>query len=112
MASGDQKAFYTARTSHSGNYSILMADLPTEPQVLNRPTVVFSGYRWNSYTPDTASIEIQYRLLTGPRSGSFTAITYTLAWENNDWLLVVPGKSDSVTVSADSQHTYIPWGGV
>lgn len=110
-AAGDQKPFFQERASHTGNYTVLIADLPDAGPVQNRPTVRFSGYRWNSYTPELASVEIRYTLLTGPRAGSTTALTYTMTWERNDWLLVVPGKTDTVAVSPDSNHTYIPWGG-
>jgi hypothetical protein len=110
-AAGDEKPFFQARASHTGNYDILIADLPDAGPAQNRPTVRFSGYRWNGYTPDLASVEIRYTLVTGPRAGTNTAITYTMTWENNDWLLVVPGKTDTVASPVDSVRTYIPWGG-
>lgn len=110
-AAGNEKDFFQARASHTGNYDILIADLPDAGPSQNRPTVRFSGYRWNGYTPDLASVELRYTLVTGPRAGSNTALTYTLTWENNDWLLVVPGKTDIVTAPVDSVRTYIPWGG-
>jgi hypothetical protein len=49
-------------------------------------------------------------LLTVASSGEQTAITYNLTWENNDWLLVVPGKSDQMSVLVDENRSYIPWG--
>lgn len=110
-AAGDEKPFFVSRSSHSGNYTVLIADLPDAGPTQNRPTVKFSGYRWNSYTPDLASVEIRYTLITGPRAGSNTAITYTMAWESNDWLLVIPGKNDTAAAPVDSTRTYIPWGG-
>lgn len=106
---GDEKSFFETRASHNGNYNVLIADLP-EGGPGNRPLTSISGYRWNSYSPDSASVEIRYSLITGASAGSQTAITYNLTWENNDWLLVVPGKSDTVTVAVDSSRTYIPWG--
>lgn len=111
IAAGDQKPFFQQRASHTGNYSVLIADLPDSTPTKNRPTVKFSGYRWNSYTPDLASVEIRYTLVTGPRAGDNTAITYTMTWERNDWVLVVPGKNDIVTAPVDATRTYIPWGG-
>lgn len=110
-AAGDQKPFFQNRASHTGNYSILIADLPDAGPAKNRPTVRFSGYRWNGYTPDLASIEIRYTLVTGPRAGSNTAIAYNMAWERNDWLLVIPGKTDTAAAPVDTTRTYIPWGG-
>jgi hypothetical protein len=109
---GDEKPFFASRASHSGNYNVLIADLPGEGAgtVTNRPISSISGYRWNSYSPDTASVEIRYSLLTGASSGEQTAITYNLTWENNDWLLVVPGKSDQMSVLVDENRSYIPWG--
>lgn len=109
-AAGDDKAFFEARASHTGNYTVLMADLPAigAGTVSNAPQLKISGYRWNSYTPDTASLELQYTLLTGADAGKQIGVLYNLTWEANDWLQIVPGKTDDVTV--DGTHTYIPWG--
>jgi hypothetical protein len=109
--SGNLAALFTVKASHTGNYNALMADLPSMPPIQGRPSTEISGYRWNSYSPDRASLEIAFRTLTGPRAGSTSSITYTLTWESNDWKLIVPGKTDKVQTSNPTKK-FTPWGGV
>jgi hypothetical protein len=49
-------------------------------------------------------------MVSGPALGTSTATIYNLTWENNDWVLVVPGRTDVVQVITDDR-AYIPWGG-
>lgn len=106
MEKGQLREFFTARTSHTGNFAVLMADLPAGSPPKARPTVTISGYLWNNYTPETASVQIRYRAVTGQT----TVTIYNLAWERNDWVLIVPGKSD--IVGADpTNKSFTPWGG-
>lgn len=108
-AAGQATDFITARASHTGNYDAFLMEA-VGVTVENRPTVRISGYRWNSYSASLASIEVQYTLVTGPDAGRNTALTYTVSWEDNDWRMVIPSKSDQV-VNNSTDRTYIPWGG-
>jgi len=110
-ASGDLKPFFEVRASHTGNYTALVSSIADAQPTESRSQVSITGYRWNSYNPDQASLEIRYSLLTGDSAGVNTATVYNLTWENNDWLLVVPGKHDTVQVPVDENRPYIPWGG-
>lgn len=110
-ASGDLKPFFEVRASHTGNYTALVSSIADAQPTPSRSQVTITGYRWNSYSPDQVSLEIRYSLLTGDSAGVNTATVYNLTWENNDWLLVVPGKHDTVQVPVDETRTYIPWGG-
>lgn len=104
----DLKTFFDVRASHSGNYNAMISRLSTVPPSVDRPQTAITGFRWNNYTPQQVSLEIQFTATTGTSAGQKTATVYTLTWENNDWLLVVPGAADVVQAPADS--TYIPWG--
>jgi hypothetical protein len=110
QAEGTDRDFFIARASHTGNYNLLIAELASQNQNKTRPTIRITGYQWNSYSPNTASVRIKYTLVTGPRAGQDVAITYTMTWENNDWLLVVPGKNDVVAIDPTAT-VYHPWGG-
>lgn len=110
-ASGDLKPFFEVRASHTGNYTELISSIADAAPTPSRSQVSITGYRWNSYSPDQVSLEIRYTMLTGPSAGVNTATVYNLTWENNDWLLVVPGKHDTVQVPIDETRKYIPWGG-
>lgn len=105
MDQGKLRELFTARASHSGNFDMLLADLPAGSPPENRPVVQISGYLWNSYSPDRASLQIRYRSLTG----ASTATTYNLVWENNDWLLVVPGKGEVLNTDP-TNRSFTPWG--
>lgn len=107
---GTVDQFFTYRSSHTGNYSAFMAELPNAGVVTGAPQLSISGFRWNNYTPELVSLELRYDLVTGPNTGKQVAVTYTVTWENNDWLQIVPGATDDVTVAVDSNRSYIPWG--
>lgn len=109
--SGDLKNFFEVRASHTGNYTVMIANLPTLVPDTERVQVAITGYRWNNYTPDRVSLEIRFTSNTGESAGRNAATVYTLTWENNDWLIVVPGAPDIVQVPVDDGRTYIPWGG-
>jgi hypothetical protein len=104
-AQGEQKEFFTARASHTGNYTMLIADLPAASPPQNRPTITISGYLWNSYTPDQASLQLRFRTVD---SKSLSRV-YNLAWERNDWLLIVPGPGDKVSTDPTNK-SFTPWG--
>lgn len=110
-ASGDLKPFFDVRASHTGNYTALVSSIADATPTPSRAQVSITGYRWNNYTPNLVSLEIRYSLLTGDSAGVNTATVYNLTWENNDWLLVVPGRHDTVQVPVDNTKEYIPWGG-
>ncbi len=110
QADGVFREFLMARASHSGNFNYLIADLANAIPVANRPTIAITGYQWNSYSPDTASVQIKYSLATGSRAGQDVSTVYNLTWENNDWLLIVPGRNDNVSTDPTNK-TYTPWGG-
>lgn len=107
--SGDLKAFFEVRASHAGNYNTMIATLPEVIPDADRSQTSITGYRWNSFTPDQASLELQFTATTGAAAGASVANVYTLTWENNDWLLVVPGRADVTQVPIDNK-TYISWG--
>lgn len=109
--SGDLKSFFETRASHTGNYIALIATLPTVAPDTDRPQMAITGYRWNNYTPDQVSLEIKFTSASGVSAGQSVATVYTLAWEGNDWLQVVPGPADVVQVPVTDNKTYIPWGG-
>jgi hypothetical protein len=109
-AAGDLKPFFEVRTSHTGNYTALISSLPALNPLTAHPQLTISGYRWNSYGPSQASLEIAFTMVSGPALGTSTATIYNLTWENNDWVLVVPGRTDVVQVITDDR-AYIPWGG-
>jgi hypothetical protein len=108
--SGDLKPFFEARASHTGNYTAMMARLPTVVPDTDRTQLNITGYRWNSYTPDQVSLEIKFTSTTGESAGQSIATVYTLTWEDNDWLQVVPGPADIVQVPVEDNKPYIPWG--
>lgn len=104
-AQGEQKEFFTLRASHTGNYTMLIADLPAAQPPQNRPTITVSGYLWNSYTPDQASLQLRFRTV----EGESLSRVYNLTWERNDWLLVVPGPGDQVSTDPTNK-SFTPWG--
>ena len=108
--SGDLKSFFETRASHTGNYTAMISRLPTIVPDTERTQVIITGYRWNNYTPDQVSLEIKFTSTTGETAGESIANVYTLTWENNDWLQVVPGPADIVQVPVD-ETKYIAWGG-
>lgn len=108
--SGDLKPFFEVRASHTGNYTAMISTLPEVVPAEDRSQAAITGYRWNSYTPEQASLEIKFTATTGAASGQSVANLYTFTWENNDWLLVVPGRADVTQVPVDTNKTYIPWG--
>lgn len=67
----------------------------------------FSGYRWDSYDPDIATVTLAVRRLGGEGFG--TARTFTAVWDHADWRVRDPESTGIDT--ADSLRTFTPWGG-
>ncbi len=69
-----------------------------------------AGFRFVTYSPDTAVIQ----LVTRFRNGNLQVSTPTLRWVNGDWKLQLqPDGSASPTVqSVSSLAGFVPWGGV
>lgn len=67
----------------------------------------FSGYRWNSYTPELAVLTLAITAVGNEGFG--TARMFTTIWQDNDWKILDPTPADTVPI--DSLRTFTPWGG-
>lgn len=82
---------------------------------LGRAYVVLEGFRWQGYSPDTASLDL---VSAGPGDSDMTVRAVTriqLQWQDNDWRVIAPpggtwgGAAASIT-SADG-YVRFPNGG-
>lgn len=72
----------------------------------------FAGYRFLDYSPDRATLELVWRITSGPNAGALSAVPYTVAWEDGDWKITV--SADGEVPSGNSVPDlsgYVPWSG-
>jgi len=69
-----------------------------------------AGFRFVTYSPDVAVIQLVSRF----SSGSLQVSTLTVQWINGDWRLQLQpdGGSSPTAQQADSLAGFVPWGGV
>lgn len=102
------------RASRTGAYAQLMDQLAADPSTAGVAGTTSQlrviGYRWLGYTPDTASLELQFLRVTSAQEQSTVQMAMDLVWEGNDWLAVVPSLNSQLYRPAPSQVVYTPWG--
>lgn len=108
----ERLALADARASHAGSYAQYSAGLAADTTQNAQPLLRFAGYRWVSYTPDAASMEIRFTVLSGDQVGKPVTTVFSLTWEGNDWRLIVPGIGDDVHPADAALRTFTPWGGI
>jgi hypothetical protein len=70
----------------------------------------FSGYRWQSYTPDKAIVVVRLAASNGVdthQAGRVLDVT----WADNDWQVVPDDTAAAASAAADPKRIYTPWGG-
>jgi hypothetical protein len=70
----------------------------------------FSGYRWQSYTPDKAIVVVRLAASNGVdthQAGRVLDVT----WANNDWQVAPDDTAAAASAAADPKRIYTPWGG-
>jgi len=70
----------------------------------------FAGFRFVTYTPDVAVIQLVSRF----SDGTLQVSTYTVRWVNGDWRLQLqPDGGASPTLQrVDNLAGFVPWGGI
>jgi hypothetical protein len=76
---------------------------------LGRAYVVLEGFRWQGYSPDTASLDL---ISAGPGDSDMTVRAVTrvqLQWQNDDWRVIAPpgGTWGGAAASIPSADGYI-----
>lgn len=74
-----------------------------------------AGYRFLTYSPDVAVIQLAYRnSIRNSDLPSFFAGSYSLRWQGGDWRLQLqPSGTASIEApNTESLDGYTPWGGV
>lgn len=107
----ERLALVQARASRQGNYDGLIQSLSADGQTVGQPLARISGYRWIEYSPDSASVELQFRLIDstdGTQPPPTTA--FQVAWEFNDWRVVIPTEGGGVHLAGGKLRTFTPWG--
>ncbi|MFB4298450.1 hypothetical protein [Actinomadura sp. NTSP31] len=98
----------------SGLYTKRRGHLP-DGAALGRAYVVLEGFRWQAYSPDTASLDL---VSAGPGDSDMTVRAATriqLQWHDDDWRVIAPpggtwGGSAASVPSADG-YIRFPGGG-
>ncbi|QKG20085.1 hypothetical protein ACTIVE_1721 [Actinomadura verrucosospora] len=83
-------------------------DLPKDA-ALGRAYVVLEAFRWQGYSPDTASLDL---VSAGPGDSDMTVRAVTriqLQWQNDDWRVIAPpgGTWGGAAASLTSSDGYI-----
>lgn len=96
----------------SADRDTLLAALQAAPQEPAAPGELstLAGFRYVTYGPDTAAIEL-VRRSAGPQGG-YQIARYTMAWDNGDWKMHAPpgGSWLSVTHVASDLSGVVEWG--
>ena len=102
------------RFAPTGAYQQQINQLQQNPAALGvqgqQPSMTIIGYRWAGYTPDTASIELQWVHLDGPSADSTVAISYQAQWSGNDWLMLAPSNRSALYRAGADSRTFTSWG--
>lgn len=104
-----QQQLVMDRMSHQGFYQE-QYDQAAQKRQISNIVYQFAGYRWVSYTDDTAQLEIAIRATNGQNFGRVQAAVYHMVWDRNDWLLVPPDGKGLATYQVSNFSTFIPWG--
>jgi hypothetical protein len=102
---GDPASNCFARTPEGALYAIATRQV-REANAAGVSGWRFTGYRWNQFTPELATVTIAVGATTG---GGEAARAYTALWQNNDWQVVAPTEENNEPI--DSLRTFTPWGG-
>jgi hypothetical protein len=97
------------RVSHSGNYSKM---LDGERRDFTAPTlqIQYVGYQIVKSTDETVQLDLATRPINGSNAGVVNAISFTMVWERNDWLLVAPPATGLPLRSLTDFTGFTPWG--
>lgn len=70
----------------------------------------FSGYRWQSYTPDKAIIVVRMAASNGVETRQAGRVL-DVTWADNDWQVAPDDTDAAMSAAADPKRTFTPWGG-
>jgi hypothetical protein len=77
----------------------------------NGAVAQIAGFRFVTYGPSTAVIQLAFR---NPTQNTFISATYTVKWHDEDWMLELQpdGTANPDAQDLASLDGYTPWGGV
>lgn len=99
-----RQAIVEARVSRAKNYSAAMLSATQVPPTVARWN--FVGYHVIGESPAATTLELAIRTQTG----SVAAITYTMVWDRNDWLVLIPDQGTTVSRPLTDFVGFNPWG--
>lgn len=95
-----------SRVSQSQNFSQAMTAATQVP-----PSIAvnwsYIGYRVAGESPYSTTLELAIRSVS---TGTVSAITYTMVWERNDWLVLIPDQGTEVSRTLTNFVGFTPWG--
>lgn len=107
--------FVQLNTSSTMNAALdeLVTDSPgkelaqnSNEQLSNR-TAILKGYKYVSYAPDEATVQLLWGVNGGTQN---MAITLNMVWENGDWKLRLPDNGDMSVQQVTDSSDFIKWG--
>jgi hypothetical protein len=105
------------KMSHSTGYdSLLLRAQEWEATPRDNATTIvrqIAGYRFQSFDPNVAVIDLVQRNTSGTGAGMMAAISYVLRWENGDWKIVpaIDGGDLPSREVTDLSSPYTPFNG-
>ncbi|MFG3553861.1 hypothetical protein ACGGAQ_05675 [Micromonospora sp. NPDC047557] len=87
----------------------MYANYDPVPPVEAADLATIGGYRYVSYSPDTAVIAMAMRV---PRSSAWVTLTLTVRWMDGDWRMVPPpgGNWQALQAPAPDLSSVVTWG--
>lgn len=106
----DKKTFLETRAARTAGYAQALAALGNDDESV-AGGVQFAGFRVDSASTETATVQLVVTSTEGPNNGALTAITYNVLWKDGDWQIVIPEDGVPVSTAVSSLEGYIPWSG-
>lgn len=113
---GDARRCFT-RSPEGALYSVIthMAEesagtgLPQDIADQGGANLRFTGYQWQSYTPDQAIVVVRVAVSVGAVTSQSAGI-FDANWVNNDWIVTADDSPAALTAAADPIRVFTPWG--